>query len=240
MLFYEGTNQITFQYQDVNFGNVLYDNGAGATVGIKGSTIQYSFNAAALSDLLAIQFTPIVPPNIDVSPSSLAATQLPNTTTQQTLTIANNGGSPLNWQIAEDPVLVAPVGPAPEMPAPAAGTNGSRGGAPDATQPIQYTSPASFSEGFDRYHGAARLGFPEQLLAAGPDQLVPGQHCRVQRPGWPGQRPTSAPTSTTPAAPAHQQLADDAADQPEQRRHAVVLDTHQHRHRFLPTACKYA
>ena len=46
VLFYEGTNQITFQYQDVDFGNVSYNNGAGATVGIKGSTIQYSFNAA--------------------------------------------------------------------------------------------------------------------------------------------------------------------------------------------------
>ena len=101
VLFHETTNKITFQYQDVDFGNVSYNNGASATVGIKGSTIQYSFNAAALSDLLAIQFTPIVPPNIAVSPSSLAATQLPDTTTQQTLTIGNTGGSPLNWTVGE-------------------------------------------------------------------------------------------------------------------------------------------
>lgn len=37
----------------------------------------------------------------------------------------------------------------PQPPAPVGGANGSRGGAPDATQPMQYTSPASFSEGFD-------------------------------------------------------------------------------------------
>ncbi len=61
VLFYEGTNQITFQYQDVDFGNASYNNGASATVGIRGATIQYSYNAAALSDLLAIQFTPKAP-----------------------------------------------------------------------------------------------------------------------------------------------------------------------------------
>ena len=37
----------------------------------------------------------------------------------------------------------------PQPPAPVGGAKGSRGGVPDATQPLQYTSPASFSEGFD-------------------------------------------------------------------------------------------
>ncbi|HSN78645.1 MAG TPA: hypothetical protein VL334_26545, partial [Anaerolineae bacterium] len=37
----------------------------------------------------------------------------------------------------------------PQPPAPASGATGSRSGAPDAAQPMQYTSPASFSEGFD-------------------------------------------------------------------------------------------
>jgi uncharacterized repeat protein (TIGR01451 family) len=64
VLFFEGTNEIVFQYQDVDFGNALYDNGASATVGIKGSTIQYSFDRPALSDGLAIQFTPIPQPAI--------------------------------------------------------------------------------------------------------------------------------------------------------------------------------
>ena len=92
VLFFEGTNQITFQYQDVDFGNVLYNNGAGATVGIKGSTIQYSFNAPALSDLLAIQFTPIVPPNANVDPSEPGEYSSPQRPGQQPLTITTPAG----------------------------------------------------------------------------------------------------------------------------------------------------
>ncbi|HQK14685.1 MAG TPA: S8 family serine peptidase, partial [Anaerolineae bacterium] len=49
---------ILFQYQDLNFGGG-YDYGAGATVGIQGDTmtgLQYSYNAPALSDNLAICF----------------------------------------------------------------------------------------------------------------------------------------------------------------------------------------
>lgn len=41
-------------------------------------------------------------PNIDVSPTSLASTQPPSTTTQQALTIANTGGGNLDWTIFED------------------------------------------------------------------------------------------------------------------------------------------
>ena len=67
VLFFEGTNEIVFQYQDVDFGNASFDNGASATVGIKGNTIQYSFNQPALSDGLAIQFTPIPQPAITLT-----------------------------------------------------------------------------------------------------------------------------------------------------------------------------
>ena len=52
----------------------------------------------------------VASPVIDVSPTSLSATQAGNTTTSQTLTIANNGGSDLNWSIAEEPAsIVHPV-----------------------------------------------------------------------------------------------------------------------------------
>ncbi|MFZ2358384.1 MAG: S8 family serine peptidase [Anaerolineae bacterium] len=58
---------------------------------------------------------------INVTPSSLAATQAPNTTTNQALTIGNTGSSPLTWQIAEAPVamrieLTAEGMDAPEAP----------------------------------------------------------------------------------------------------------------------------
>jgi hypothetical protein len=41
-------------------------------------------------------------PNINVSPLSLSSTQNPNTTTQQTLTVGNTGGSDLTWNLFED------------------------------------------------------------------------------------------------------------------------------------------
>ncbi|HSM49809.1 MAG TPA: hypothetical protein VLA75_00250, partial [Thermoanaerobaculia bacterium] len=45
-------------------------------------------------------------PDIDVSPLSLAATQAPDTTTQQLLTIANIGEGSLDWTIAEENAAV--------------------------------------------------------------------------------------------------------------------------------------
>ncbi|GEM_PF-1054018 len=59
LLLYETTNNIKFQYQDVVFGNTLYDYGASATVGIRQSGnnyLQYSYNQPVLSDGLAICF----------------------------------------------------------------------------------------------------------------------------------------------------------------------------------------
>ena len=105
--------------------------------------------------------TPVQPPNINVSPLSLAATQPANTTTQQTLNIGNTGQANLNWAIVEEPAAVlAAVDHGAAMKeqmaaaenalrAPASGTTGSRGGAPDTWAPVRYVSPASFSEGFD-------------------------------------------------------------------------------------------
>ena len=46
------------------------------------------------------------PANIDVSPLSMSSMQAANTTTNQTLTVANTGGGTLNWQIAEEPVAL--------------------------------------------------------------------------------------------------------------------------------------
>jgi uncharacterized repeat protein (TIGR01451 family) len=67
-ILYEGTNNIKFQYKDVDFGTVYgstsadlppYDNGGSATVGIEspdGRGLQYSYNQQVLSPNLAILF----------------------------------------------------------------------------------------------------------------------------------------------------------------------------------------
>lgn len=54
-------NQIDFVYDDVIFGDVLYDNGVAATVGIQyssSSATQYSFNTASLTNGQCITFAP--------------------------------------------------------------------------------------------------------------------------------------------------------------------------------------
>jgi subtilisin-like proprotein convertase family protein len=108
--------------------------------------------------------TPVAPPNIDVSPLSLSATQAPNTTTQQTLTISNTGGALLNWTIAEEPASVLRSGDqrAASKQQTAAADTGSRGGATDATAPVVYDSPASFSEGFDDITLLSGMGWFQQ------------------------------------------------------------------------------
>ena len=68
-ILYEGSNNIKFQYKDVDFGTVFgstsrdrppYDNGGSATVGIEGPTgddgLQYSFNEQVIDPSLAIHF----------------------------------------------------------------------------------------------------------------------------------------------------------------------------------------
>lgn len=60
---YEGTNEIVFRYQDTSFGNMDYDHGADATVGIEGPNgihgLQAYYHEAALADGSAILFSPI-------------------------------------------------------------------------------------------------------------------------------------------------------------------------------------
>jgi len=60
LILYEGTNNIKYQYQDVVFGNALYDYGVSATAGIRGflpNYLQRSYNQAVIEDLYAICFT---------------------------------------------------------------------------------------------------------------------------------------------------------------------------------------
>ena len=60
-ILFEGSNNILFQYQDVDFENESYNAGASATVGIQRDDmkgLQYSVNTPALKDGLTILFTP--------------------------------------------------------------------------------------------------------------------------------------------------------------------------------------
>jgi uncharacterized repeat protein (TIGR01451 family) len=116
----EGSNQIRFQYLDVDFGDPLLSNGASATVGLNFSGTaaqQVSFNTPTIANGQAILFTPpqsatatdsttvtVLIPNIDVSPASLAASAPVNQSTTAPLTIANTGQGDLNWAITEEPV----------------------------------------------------------------------------------------------------------------------------------------
>ncbi|MEP0775109.1 MAG: hypothetical protein HRF46_12180, partial [Acidobacteriota bacterium] len=56
----------------------------------------------------------VIHPNIDVAPLSLASTQLPDTSTSQTLNIGNTGVAPLTWEILEE--NLTRITPAPPLP----------------------------------------------------------------------------------------------------------------------------
>ena len=135
VILYEGTNEIRFQYLDVDFGDPLYNFGLSATAGINRNAtvaLQTSFNQAVIQNGQAILFVPetiysasasdtatvnVVYPNINVSPLSLSSTQVAGTTATQPLAIGNTGLAPLNWQISEtQPDLLnrPAVLPAPE------------------------------------------------------------------------------------------------------------------------------
>ena len=60
VILYEGTDNILYQYKDVDFGDPIFNGGATATVGIQQDEtkgIEYSFNTPSLSNGLAILFT---------------------------------------------------------------------------------------------------------------------------------------------------------------------------------------
>ncbi|MCP4591569.1 MAG: DUF11 domain-containing protein, partial [bacterium] len=62
---------------------------------------------AQIDDFWARCADPPPPPEIDVDPLSMASTLAPDMTEIQTLTIANTGGSPLDWTIDEDNLTIA-------------------------------------------------------------------------------------------------------------------------------------
>ncbi len=65
----------------------------------------------------------------------------------QQLNVGNTGSQDLTWAIDEEPVVLGGEGLAPRAAATA--DTGSRGGSASGPAPIDYASPADFSEGFD-------------------------------------------------------------------------------------------
>lgn len=64
--------------------------------------LTYGGTRATASTHMPVVVYPVMSePDITVNPTSLAATQLPDTTTSQVLDVANNGGSDLLWEIYE-------------------------------------------------------------------------------------------------------------------------------------------
>jgi subtilisin-like proprotein convertase family protein len=76
-----------------------------------------SGETASASDTATVNVEQGDPPNIDVDPLSMSATQQTNTTTQQTLNVENTGGGTLDWEIDEENITAFPQGPAVVDPA---------------------------------------------------------------------------------------------------------------------------
>jgi|GEM_PF-2666337 len=61
VVLYEGTNNIFFIYNDVNFGNNAYNNGQSATIGLNNNAVEadrYSYNSPSLNGINSICFFP--------------------------------------------------------------------------------------------------------------------------------------------------------------------------------------
>ncbi len=73
LILFESSNDILFQYQDVDFDDEAYNNGVSALVGIRydaASNLQYSYNAAVLAAEQAILFKPTGIPWLNEVPGS--------------------------------------------------------------------------------------------------------------------------------------------------------------------------
>lgn len=129
VILYEGSNEILFQYEDVNFSNASWDGGASATVGLQendATAHPYSHNTASLADGMAIRYSPVtvsasdsdsarvnVEPEIEVDPTSVSSSQAVDSVRVRTLTISNTGTADLDWNIYEYVPLLAPPAAAP-------------------------------------------------------------------------------------------------------------------------------
>jgi N-acetylneuraminic acid mutarotase len=116
-ILFEGTNEILFQYADLDFGDPAFDYGASATVGLNKDSVdavQYSFNSAVLTDGMAILWTPtnlatavdsatvhVLIPEITVTPDSFDLTLVLGQSATVPMTVANPGSGSLNFQIYE-------------------------------------------------------------------------------------------------------------------------------------------
>ncbi len=105
VVLYEGSNEIRFVYDDIDFGNATIDNGVSATIGLQkdGSTADlYSFNTS-IAGVTCILFTPPPPPivvdcqsisiNLDATGNYIFDTPLtPQTDAEQLVQAGTNTG----------------------------------------------------------------------------------------------------------------------------------------------------
>jgi len=118
-VFFEGSNQILFQYADTDVGDPQRNDGITTTIGLNApagveASLQYSYKQASVSAGKAILFSPTHPqtysasqavtldvgvPQITVAPGQFNVSADAGGSTSGTLTIGNIGNRPLTWNI---------------------------------------------------------------------------------------------------------------------------------------------
>ena len=97
----ESSNEIVFQYKDVNFNDPDYDKGKSATVGIENSSgtmgTLYSYKTLSLSDQRALRFF-IPPPNVNITEVSIESEHFLAQYPINFVTTAVSQGGPLYYQ----------------------------------------------------------------------------------------------------------------------------------------------
>ncbi len=94
LILYETSNEITFLYQDVDFGNASYDDGVSAGILVVGANGTYTYSTnTALAGVTCINWTvPTCP-----SPTSLASANITSSSADLTWSV---GGTETDWEYA--------------------------------------------------------------------------------------------------------------------------------------------
>ncbi len=115
VVFFEGSSDILYNYQDVTVGSATYNGGASATIGVQVSTssaVQHSYNTNSVTDNSALMFSQVTPsaaPVVTVPTFNAGGINEGDTLVVETTFTDADGAASGPWQLQVDTDYVAPT-----------------------------------------------------------------------------------------------------------------------------------
>jgi len=195
VVFYEGTEEILFRYEDVKFGDVFFDNGASATVGIRGNSIEYSYEEAVLEDGLAIRFYdsgegPTPTPTATPTPTP---TETPTPTSMPTET-------PTATSTATDMPTPTDTATPTATPSPTSTATDTPTATPTDTPTATATEPTTTTPTPTQTSTSTATGMPTATPTESPT-ATPARTATATATDTPTATPTDTPTASPTASP---------------------------------------